>query len=186
MIIFFKIEQLQKFKITEGKNMAWIYLVLTGFLAIGWPVGLKMVQQVETRITGILIAIFLLGNFTLLAAPITATKTISKPSLPIERPERPIHRPVRPVVPVTVNPGVIYQENYYNTNVVNSCQSYMDQIAALNGEITELKTEVARLQAIEDARLQKTLKAKHQKEMDAFDNRKSSVKTTNSIEIKTK
>ncbi len=38
--------------------MAWIYLILAGVLEIGWPVGLKMAQQTETRITGIIIAVF--------------------------------------------------------------------------------------------------------------------------------
>lgn len=37
--------------------MAWIYLVLAGLFEIGWPVGLKMAQQEETRVSGILVAI---------------------------------------------------------------------------------------------------------------------------------
>ncbi|WP_309496830.1 multidrug efflux SMR transporter [Sulfurovum sp.] len=37
--------------------MYWIYLILAGLFEIGWPVGLKMAQQENTRITGILIAI---------------------------------------------------------------------------------------------------------------------------------
>ncbi len=37
--------------------MAWIYLVLAGLFEIGWPVGLKMAQQDDTRITGIIIAV---------------------------------------------------------------------------------------------------------------------------------
>jgi len=37
--------------------MAWIYLVLAGLFEIGWPVGLKMAQESETRILGIIIAI---------------------------------------------------------------------------------------------------------------------------------
>ena len=37
--------------------MAWIYLVFAGLFEIGWPVGLKMAQQAETRISGILVAI---------------------------------------------------------------------------------------------------------------------------------
>jgi quaternary ammonium compound-resistance protein SugE len=37
--------------------MAWIYLIVAGVLEIGWPVGLKMAQQTETRIAGVLIAI---------------------------------------------------------------------------------------------------------------------------------
>lgn len=37
--------------------MNWIYLVLAGFLEIGWPVGLKMAQSPSTRLSGILIAV---------------------------------------------------------------------------------------------------------------------------------
>lgn len=37
--------------------MAWVYLVLAGLFEIGWPVGLKMAQQSETRVTGIIVAV---------------------------------------------------------------------------------------------------------------------------------
>ena len=37
--------------------MSWIYLILAGLFEIGWPVGLKMAQENETRIMGIIIAI---------------------------------------------------------------------------------------------------------------------------------
>ncbi len=37
--------------------MAWLYLVLAGLFEIGWPVGLKMAQQEQTRIAGIVMAI---------------------------------------------------------------------------------------------------------------------------------
>ena len=33
--------------------MSWVYLVLAGPFEIGWPVGLKMAQEPETRWTGI-------------------------------------------------------------------------------------------------------------------------------------
>jgi len=131
----------------------------------------------------LIIAIFLLGQFDLFAEPIIATKTYPRFSDPVVLPEHPIHRPVRPVVPITINPGVVYQDNYYNHNVVNSCQSYMDQITKLNQEIADLKREVERLRAIEAAHLQKKLKAEHQKDMNAFENRKSSIKSKNSIKI---
>lgn len=38
--------------------MAWIYLLLAGVFEIGWPVGLKMAQEENTRILGVGIAIF--------------------------------------------------------------------------------------------------------------------------------
>ena len=37
--------------------MAWVYLLLAGLFEIGWPVGLKMAQEVETRVIGIVIAV---------------------------------------------------------------------------------------------------------------------------------
>lgn len=37
--------------------MAWVYLVLAGLFEIGWPVGLKMAQQSDTRVTGIIVAV---------------------------------------------------------------------------------------------------------------------------------
>lgn len=37
--------------------MSWVYLIIAGCLEIGWPVGLKMAQTPETRLSGIIIAI---------------------------------------------------------------------------------------------------------------------------------
>lgn len=37
--------------------MSWVYLVFAGLFEIGWPVGLKMAQQDESRITGVIVAI---------------------------------------------------------------------------------------------------------------------------------
>lgn len=37
--------------------MAWIYLIVAGLLEIGWPVGLKLAQAVETRLSGIALAV---------------------------------------------------------------------------------------------------------------------------------
>ena len=117
-----------------------------------------------------------------LFAEVTMKKTISGPViLPIEKPDRPIF--VRPPVRPIVNTGIVYQDNYYNDNVGNSCQSYMDQIATLNEKISTLQLEVDRLQSKENVRLQTTLQEKNRQELEAFDNRKSTVKTTNSIEI---
>ncbi|MEC9319067.1 MAG: multidrug efflux SMR transporter, partial [Pseudomonadota bacterium] len=36
---------------------SWIYLIVAGLLEIGWPVGLKMSQEAETRVMGILLAV---------------------------------------------------------------------------------------------------------------------------------
>lgn len=37
--------------------MAWLYLIVAGLMEVGWPVGLKMAQQPENRILGIVIAV---------------------------------------------------------------------------------------------------------------------------------
>lgn len=50
--------------------MAWIYLITAGLLEIGWPVGLKIAQEAETRWLGIGIAIIFMtasGTFLWLA-----------------------------------------------------------------------------------------------------------------------
>lgn len=41
--------------------MAWIYLIFAGLFEIGWPVGLKMAQQSETRVTGIIVAVIFMA-----------------------------------------------------------------------------------------------------------------------------
>ncbi len=47
--------------------MAWIALLFAGLFEIGWPVGLKMAQAPETRLSGIVIAIaFMAVSGTLL------------------------------------------------------------------------------------------------------------------------
>ncbi len=37
--------------------MAWIYLVLAGLFEIGWPVGLKMAQNADSRWSGIALGV---------------------------------------------------------------------------------------------------------------------------------
>lgn len=37
--------------------MSWIYLIIAGLFEIGWPLGLKISQSSESRITGISIAV---------------------------------------------------------------------------------------------------------------------------------
>lgn len=47
--------------------MSWLYLVLAGLFEIGWPVGLKMAQNTETRVSGVLTAVgFMLVSGVLL------------------------------------------------------------------------------------------------------------------------
>ncbi|MCR6650442.1 MAG: SMR family transporter [Cellvibrionaceae bacterium] len=41
--------------------MPWLYLILAGLFEIGWPVGLKIAQQPETRVKGIIIAVIFMG-----------------------------------------------------------------------------------------------------------------------------
>ncbi len=37
--------------------MSWVYLLLAGLFEVGWPIGLKIAQQTETRLYGIVIAV---------------------------------------------------------------------------------------------------------------------------------
>ncbi|GAA58784.1 quaternary ammonium compound-resistance protein SugE [Pseudoalteromonas sp. BSi20652] len=37
--------------------MAWMYLIIAGLLEIGWPIGLKISQNADTRWQGIAIAV---------------------------------------------------------------------------------------------------------------------------------
>ncbi|WP_166827854.1 DMT family transporter [Thalassoroseus pseudoceratinae] len=37
--------------------MSWVYLVLAGLFEVGWPVGLKMSQEPQTRWSGIAVAV---------------------------------------------------------------------------------------------------------------------------------
>ncbi|KAA1160818.1 DMT family transporter [Pseudoalteromonas fuliginea] len=37
--------------------MAWVYLIIAGLLEIGWPIGLKVSQNDDTRWQGIAIAV---------------------------------------------------------------------------------------------------------------------------------
>jgi len=41
--------------------MAWIYLFVAGLFEIGWPIGLKLAQQPQMRVTGVLMAIVFMG-----------------------------------------------------------------------------------------------------------------------------
>ena len=36
--------------------MSWFYLILAGLFEIGWPVGLKIAQSPQTRLSGIVLA----------------------------------------------------------------------------------------------------------------------------------
>ncbi len=41
--------------------MAWIYLVAAGLLEIGWPVGLKIAENPESRLRGVVTAVLFMG-----------------------------------------------------------------------------------------------------------------------------
>jgi len=100
-----------------------------------------------------------------------------RPVHPIE-PERPIDRPiVRPYVDTAFVDNRVINNNY------ESCEKYKELIDELNTYIDQLEKEIDELKEKEYARMRKDLKAKHEKEMKKFDERKSSVKSKNSIII---
>lgn len=41
--------------------MAWLYLVVAGLLEIGWPIGLKMAENTDRRLQGVLTAVFFMA-----------------------------------------------------------------------------------------------------------------------------
>jgi len=103
-----------------------------------------------------------------------------RPVHPIE-PERPIDRPiVRPYVDTAFVDNRVINNNY------ESCEKYKELIDELNAYIDQLEKEIAELKEKEYARLRKELKAKHEEEVKKFDERKSSVKSKNSIIISDK
>ena len=120
----------------------------------------------------------LTGTFA--TADVIAKKAVPKPKpVPPIVPDRPIDRPgVRPIL----NTGIVYQDNYYTT--VESCDVYKKQIDELNTYIDGLEAELSELREKEYARLREKLKKENEEELKKFENRKSSVKTTNKIEIK--
>lgn len=92
-----------------------------------------------------------------------------KPSitLPIERPQHPI-RPMRPVL----NTGIVYQDNYYNTNNVNHCEQYINSLNEKDQEIKALKKELSNLRSKEQLKMQKKLKEEYNQGLKDFENRK--------------
>ena len=123
--------------------------------------------------------------FLLLFVSISADVVMKKPekekpeiSLPIEKPIRPIH-PIRPIV----NTGIVYQDNYYNENYTSSCKEYIDILAQKDEEILALRSELEKLQSKEQQKLSKTLKKSYKEELEAFENRKSSIKIKSSVTI---
>ena len=100
-------------------------------------------------------------------------------SLPIEKPIRPI-RPVHPIV----NTGIVYQDNYYNTNYTENCQRYVEMLTKKDEEIRLLREELSQLQSQEQTKMSQSLKASYEAELKKFDERKSTVKTNNKVMIK--
>jgi len=41
--------------------MAWVYLAIAGLLEIGWPLGLKIAENPETRIRGVATAVLFMA-----------------------------------------------------------------------------------------------------------------------------
>jgi len=136
--------------------------------------------MISKKIVSFLFSFLLLGSFA--SADVIMKKAVPKPK-PVHPivPDRPVIRPgVRPIL----NTGVVYQDNYYTT--VEGCESYKKQIDELNAYIDGLEAELAALKEKAYANMREDLKQKNEAELRKFENRKSTVKTKNSIEIKSK
>lgn len=99
--------------------------------------------------------------------------------LPIE-PTNPIVIPpikrVKPIRPATKY-LLMNQDNHYYTNVVSNCDKYLEIIDQKDKEIEVLKKEIESLRNKEQSKMQKSLKEAYDKEMQKFENRKSSIHT---------
>jgi len=135
--------------------------------------------MIQKKLIPLLFMTMLCGTFSY--ADVIMHKKIPKPVPPVYPiiPDKPINRPIgaRPVV----NTGIVYQDNYYNT--VESCHEYKKQIDELNTYIDGLEAELSALKEKAYAQMREKLKKKNDAELKKFENRKSSVKTTNSIKI---
>ena len=124
-------------------------------------------------------------KYLLLAFTLTFSQTFAEVSmmpneeatiLPIE-PTHPIVRPPKPIRPKEKY-LLMHQENYYNTNIISTCDEYIKIIEEKDEEIKALKSEVESLRKKEQERLQKSLKESYEKEMLKFENRHNSNITT--------
>lgn len=122
---------------------------------------------------------------TVTFAEVTASPT-PRPIIVPPEPTNPIVRPpIRPIRPID-RPVIVYEDYNYYTNPVSSCDEYIRIIEQKDQEIENLKKEVDRLKAKEHAKLQKNLKTEYEQELKKFDERKSGIKTKNSIDISDK
>ena len=116
--------------------------------------------------------------------------TVKRPLSPIIRPTNPIVRPaVRPVKPIDrpISRPVIVRKYYnYYTNTVSSCDKYVRIIEQKDQQIDRLKKEIESLKGKEHTKFQKNLKIEYEQELKKFDERKSGIKTKNSIDVSDK
>jgi len=106
-----------------------------------------------------------------------------RPPIPVHPIEPPIDRPiVHPGIPTYVDTAFV--DNRIVNNNYESCDKYKNMIDELNAYIDQLEKQVAELKEKEFARMREKLKKKNEEELKKFENRKSSVKTINKIEIK--
>ena len=123
---------------------------------------------------------FLLFCSVQLFADVTMHKRVPRP-IPVHPivPERPVDRPVvvRPYVDTAFVDNRIINNNY------ESCEPYKKQIDELNAYIDGLEAQIAEFKEKEYAKQREKLKKENAEELKKFDNRKSSVKSKNSIEI---
>jgi len=121
-------------------------------------------------------------SLLVLPVMIVATEGITSETISTKNKIKPVH----PIAGPIVNTGLVRQRNYYNTNYEINCDKYIEILAQKDQEILALKNELEKLQNKEQQKLSKTLKESYDAELEAFDNRKSSIKTENSVTISKK
>lgn len=90
-------------------------------------------------------------------------------------------RPVKPVHKYYL----LNRDHYFYTNVMSNCNKYLRIIEQKDKEIETLKKEIDRLRGRAQKSLQKKLKEEYDLKMKRFDERKSGIRTQNSMRIST-
>jgi len=118
---------------------------------------------------------------------ITFADVVASPSpRPIIVPPVPTHPIVRPPERPGTQPIFVLEDYNYYSNPVSSCDEYIRIIEQKDQIIDSLKKEVESLKSKEQTKFQKSLKTEYEQELKKFDERKSGLKTKNSIDVSDK
>lgn len=132
-------------------------------------------------------------KYILLSCTLLLTQTFADVSARTTTPEEKVRtesshfiskRRKRPVMPAHKY-YLLNHDHYYYTNVMSNCNKYLRIIEQKDKEIEVLKNEINRLRGTTQESLQKNLKEEYEMKIKKFDERKSGIRTQNSMRIST-